>query len=153
MGYVVADLDAAVAELQRTLPLEVTIRETMEGQGVEAVMCEGGGGAVELIRPLDPEGAIARYMAKRGEGFHHVAFAVHDVEAALDELRGRGAELIDEHGAHRPRRARRRVRPPPLDPRRADRARSRPAATGLGRLAAWRPGASSSASRAAPSCG
>ena len=98
VGYVVADLDAAVAELQRTLPLEVTIRETMEAQGVEAVMCEGGGAAVELIRPLDPEGAIARFMEKRGEGFHHVAFAVPDVEAALDELRGRGAELIDEHG-------------------------------------------------------
>ena len=98
VGYVVADLDAAVAELQRTLPLEVTIRETMEAQGVEAVMCEGGGAAVELIRPLDPEGAIARFMEKRGEGFHHVAFAVPDVDAALDELRGRGAELIDEHG-------------------------------------------------------
>ena len=98
VGYVVADLDAALAELQRTLPLAVTVRETMEAQGVEAVMCEGGGGAVELIRPLDPDGAIARFMAKRGEGFHHVAFAVPDVEAALDELRGRGAELIDEHG-------------------------------------------------------
>ena len=98
VGYVVADLDAALAGLLRTLPLEVTVRETMEAQGVEAVMCEGGGAAVELIRPLDPEGAIARFMAKRGEGFHHVAFAVPDVEAALEELRGRGAELIDEHG-------------------------------------------------------
>jgi methylmalonyl-CoA/ethylmalonyl-CoA epimerase len=98
VGYVVADLDAAIAELRRTLPLEVTARETMEAQGVEAVMCEGGGGAVELIRPLDPEGAIARFMATRGEGFHHVAFAVPDVDAALDELRGRGAELIDERG-------------------------------------------------------
>ena len=62
-------------------------------------MCEGAGGAVELIRPLDPEGAIARFMAKRGEGFHHVAFAVDDLEAALDDAaRARGAELIDEHG-------------------------------------------------------
>jgi len=98
VGYVVADLDAAVAALRATLPLEVTMRETMAEQGVEALMCEGGGGAVELIRPLDPDGAIARYMATRGEGFHHVAFAVHDVEAALDDLRRRGAELIDEHG-------------------------------------------------------
>ena len=73
VGYVVADLDAAVAELRRTLPLEVTVRETMEAQGVEAVMCEGGGAAVELIRPLDPEGAIARFMAKRGEGFHRTS--------------------------------------------------------------------------------
>ena len=98
VGYVVSDLDAAVAALRATLPLEVTVRETMTEQGVEALMCEGGGGAVELIRPLDHDGAIARYMATRGEGFHHVAFAVHDVEAALDDLRRRGAELIDEHG-------------------------------------------------------
>jgi methylmalonyl-CoA/ethylmalonyl-CoA epimerase len=98
VGYVVADLDAAIAGLRATFPLEVTVRETMREQGVEAVMCEGGGGAVELIRPLDPEGAIGRFMAKRGEGFHHVAFAVPDVEAALAELRARGAELIDERG-------------------------------------------------------
>jgi methylmalonyl-CoA/ethylmalonyl-CoA epimerase len=98
VAYVVADLDRALEGLQATFPLEVTIRETMTEQGVEAVMCEGGGAAVELIRPLDPDGAIARYMATRGEGFHHVAFAVDDVEAALDELRRRGAELIDEHG-------------------------------------------------------
>lgn len=98
VGYVVADLDAAVAALRATLPLEVTIRETMTGQGVEALMCEGGGVAIELIRPLDADGAIARYMANRGEGFHHVAFAVGDIEAALDDLRRRGAELIDEHG-------------------------------------------------------
>ena len=98
MGYVVADLDAAVAGLTATLPMQVTLRETMREQGVEAVMCEGGGGAVELIRPLDSEGAIARFMAKRGEGFHHVAFAVPDIEAALEGLRARGAELIDEHG-------------------------------------------------------
>ena len=98
VGYVVADLDAALAELRATLPLEVTVRETMDDQGVEALMCSGGGGGVELIRPLDPEGAIARYMAKRGEGFHHVAFEVADVDAALAELRARGAELIDERG-------------------------------------------------------
>lgn len=98
VGYVVADLDAALAALQATLPLEVTVRETMTAQGVEALMCEGAGGAVELIRPLDPDGAIARYMAARGEGFHHVAFTVDDIEAALDDLRARGAELIDEHG-------------------------------------------------------
>ena len=98
VGYVVSDLDAAVAALRATLPLEVTVRETMTEQGVEALMCEGGGGAVELIRPLDADGAIARYMAKRGEGFHHVAFAVDDIEATLDDLRQRGAELIDEHG-------------------------------------------------------
>ena len=59
----------------------------MEAQGVEARdAARAPAGAVELIRPLDPEGAIARFMANRGEGFHHVAFAVPDVDATLAEL-------------------------------------------------------------------
>ena len=98
VGYVVADLDAAVAEFARAFDASVTVREVMEAQGVEAVMLEGGGGAVELIRPLDPEGAIARFMAKRGEGFHHVAIAVHGLDATLEGLAARGVELIDARG-------------------------------------------------------
>ncbi len=99
VGYVVADLDAALARMSAAFDLTVVVREVMQAQGVEALMAEGGGGgAVELIRPLDPDGAIARFMATRGEGFHHVAFAVPDVDAALSDLRGRGAELIDERG-------------------------------------------------------
>ncbi len=97
VGYVVADLDAGLAALERTVPVEVAVREVMESQGVEALMAvTGGGGAIELITPLDPEGAIARFLASRGEGFHHVAFAVPDVDAALDALRGRGVEVVDE---------------------------------------------------------
>lgn len=97
VGYVVADLDAGLAALARAFPVEVTVREVMPAQGVEALMAVGaGGGAIELITPLDPEGAIARFLAARGEGFHHVAFAVPDVDAALAALRARGAEVIDE---------------------------------------------------------
>ena len=98
VGYVVADLDVALAVLGRTFAVAVTHREVMGVQGVEALMCEGGGGAVELITPLDPQGAIARFMERRGEGFHHVAFAVPDIEAALADLSSRGVELIDRHG-------------------------------------------------------
>jgi methylmalonyl-CoA/ethylmalonyl-CoA epimerase len=97
VGYVVADLDAGLAALTRTVPVEVTVREVMEAQGVEALMAvTGGGGAIELITPLDPGGAIARFLESRGEGFHHVAFAVPDVDDALEALRARGAEVIDE---------------------------------------------------------
>lgn len=97
VGYVVGDLDAGLAALGRSFPVEVTVREVMQAQGVEALMATGaGGGAVELITPLDPEGAIARFLASRGEGFHHVAFAVPDVDAALAALRDRGVEVIDE---------------------------------------------------------
>jgi methylmalonyl-CoA/ethylmalonyl-CoA epimerase len=98
VGYVVADLDAGVAALERTFAVAVTHREVMRAQGVEALMCEGAGGAVELIRPLDPEGAIARFMEKRGEGFHHVALAVPDLDATLAALGARGVELIDQRG-------------------------------------------------------
>lgn len=95
VGYVVADLDRAVAELDRALGLAPVLREVMGDQGVEAVLCGGEGGQVELIMPLDSEGAIARFMEARGEGFHHVAFTVPDLEAALGDLSSRGVELID----------------------------------------------------------
>lgn len=100
VGYVVADLDAAIADLQARFATTVQVREVMESQGVEAAMCATDGGLIELISPLDPDGAIARFMAKRGEGFHHVAFAVPDAALALNALRQAGAELLDE----RPRR-------------------------------------------------
>lgn len=95
VGYVVADLDAAIARLDHLLSAPVTVRETMHSQGVEAAMCATDGGLIELITPLDPEGAIARFLEKRGEGFHHVAFSVPDARAALADLAARGAELID----------------------------------------------------------
>jgi methylmalonyl-CoA/ethylmalonyl-CoA epimerase len=95
IAYVVADLDAALPAFTGRLGMRVGVRETMDEQGVEAVMLDAGDGHVELIRPLDPEGAIARFLEKRGEGLHHVAYAVDDVAAALDALRAEGAELID----------------------------------------------------------
>ena len=95
VGYVVADLDAAIAQLESLAGTSVGVREVMPEQGVEAAMCATDGGLVELITPLDPEGAIARFLEKRGEGFHHVAFAVPDAAAALEALAAAGAELID----------------------------------------------------------
>jgi methylmalonyl-CoA epimerase len=100
VAYVVADIDAALERLGDSFGLRPALREVMGDQGVEAVLCGPPGGAVELIRPLDAESPIARFLEARGEGMHHVAFEVDDLAAALDDLRRRGAELIDE----RPRR-------------------------------------------------
>lgn len=96
VGYVVADLDAAIARLEGLAGTHVTVREVMDGQGVEAAMCATAGGLIELITPLDEDGAIARFLRSRGEGFHHVAFSVPDAAAALAALADAGAELIDE---------------------------------------------------------
>jgi methylmalonyl-CoA/ethylmalonyl-CoA epimerase len=100
VAYVVADIDAALERLGATFGLRPALREVMADQGVEAALCGPAGAAVELIRPLDADGAIARFLDARGEGLHHVAFEVDDLDAALAGLRARGAELIDERPRH-----------------------------------------------------
>jgi methylmalonyl-CoA/ethylmalonyl-CoA epimerase len=96
VAYVVHDLDAALPSFTDRYGLRVEIREVMPEQGVEALMLRAGEGGIELIAPVDPECGVARYLDKRGEGLHHVAFEVDDLEAALARLRAEGAELIDE---------------------------------------------------------
>jgi methylmalonyl-CoA/ethylmalonyl-CoA epimerase len=96
VAYVVADLDAAIPHFIERYGMAVEVREVMSEQGVEAVALGVGPGQVELIQPLDDESPIARFLASRGEGFHHVAYEVDDLEAALAELRAAGEELIDQ---------------------------------------------------------
>jgi methylmalonyl-CoA/ethylmalonyl-CoA epimerase len=96
VAHVVRSVDAALPGFQERIGMTVELRETMTEQAVEAVLLRAGDSYVELIEPLDPEGPIARFLESRGEGFHHVAYEVDDLEAALDELRGGGAELIDQ---------------------------------------------------------
>ena len=96
VGYAVEDIDAALPTFTERFGLPVETREVMDDQGVEAVALGVGPGHVELIRPLDADGAVGRFIARRGQGLHHVAFEVEDLDAALDELRDSGAELIDE---------------------------------------------------------
>jgi methylmalonyl-CoA/ethylmalonyl-CoA epimerase len=96
VAYVVADLDVAIAHFVARFGIHVEVREVMTEQAVEAAALGVGPGQIELIQPLDPDGPIARFLASRGEGFHHVAYEVDDLEAALDELREAGEELIDQ---------------------------------------------------------
>jgi methylmalonyl-CoA epimerase len=70
-------------------------RETVTDQGVEAVLLDVGDGHVELLRPLSPETAVGKFVAKRGPGLHHVAYAVTDIAATLSKLSEAGVELID----------------------------------------------------------
>ena len=95
VGIVVQDLDAAAASYER-LGFRHGERFDVPAQGIVAIVYRAGPGYMELIQPTDPEGAIGRYMAKRGEGTHHVAYAVDDVEATLARLKAAGVRLIDE---------------------------------------------------------
>src|SRR3954454_8145283 len=71
-------------------------REVVEEQGVEAVLLEIGEGHVELLKPLGPDTAVGKFLASRGPGLHHVAYQTSDIDAALDEAKAAGLELIDE---------------------------------------------------------
>jgi methylmalonyl-CoA/ethylmalonyl-CoA epimerase len=96
VGVAVSDLDRATAIYEATFGMPVAHRETVEAQGVEAVLLDVGDGHVELLRPLGPETAVGRFISKRGEGLHHVAYRVGDIDAALAKLDEAGVELIDE---------------------------------------------------------
>ncbi len=96
VGVAVEDIDAAVALYRDSLGLLLEHREVVEEQGVDAALLAVGDGHVELLAPLGPDTAVGRYLAKRGAGLHHVAYAVDDIDAALESLRAAGARLIDE---------------------------------------------------------
>jgi methylmalonyl-CoA epimerase len=95
VGYVVADLDAEIAVYRDTLGMPVGVREVMPEQGVDAVLRGAGPSYVELIAPVTEDTGVARFLAKKGPGMHHVAFAVPHLESTLRELEAEGVELID----------------------------------------------------------
>ena len=93
----VRDLDATLAGYADRYGVEPLYRETVESQGVEEAMIPMGGSFVQVLRPLAPDTPVGRFIETRGEGLHHVAFAVVDIEAALDHLADRDVPLIDRH--------------------------------------------------------
>jgi methylmalonyl-CoA epimerase len=95
VAVAVADLDAAVARHVRLFGAEVASREVVTSQGVEEVMIRIGGSSLQLLSPLGPDTPVGRFLARRGEGLHHIAYAVPDIDAALAHLLSEGAEMID----------------------------------------------------------
>ena len=96
VGVAVSDLEAAVTLYEDTLGMDLVHRETVEEQGVEAVLLAVGDSHVELLRPLSAETTVGKFIERRGEGLHHVAYRTDDIEATLDELRANDVALIDE---------------------------------------------------------
>ena len=95
VGVAVADLAAARALYEQVLGLEVTHEEVIEDQGVHELLLSAGDAFVQLVAPLSPDTPVGRFLARRGEGVHHVGYAVPDVAAALADLRAQGVEVIE----------------------------------------------------------
>jgi methylmalonyl-CoA/ethylmalonyl-CoA epimerase len=96
VGVAVADLDEALATYERLFGAELEHRRSVPDQGVEAAAVRVGDGRVELLRPLEDDTPVGRFLAKRGPGMHHVAYEVADLEATLEQLARAGADLIDK---------------------------------------------------------
>jgi methylmalonyl-CoA/ethylmalonyl-CoA epimerase len=116
VGIACRDLEESVARYCSVFGLTVTSRETNEEQGVREAMllvasAEPGGSAggaaglggasyIQLLEPLSPDSPVGKFMARRGEGIHHIGYAVTDVRSALAEVAGTGVRLIDQRPRH-----------------------------------------------------
>jgi methylmalonyl-CoA/ethylmalonyl-CoA epimerase len=96
VAVIVEDLDEALSVYRDALGLVVAKRETIPEQDVKMAFLPSGDSEIELLEPIHPDSGIGRYLARRGEGMHHICLEVDDIETTLAELKGRGAQLIDE---------------------------------------------------------
>jgi methylmalonyl-CoA/ethylmalonyl-CoA epimerase len=96
VGIATNDLEAAVERYRSAFGVEPWHRETIEDQGVEEVLFRVGTSYLQLLRALGPDTPVGRFLAKRGEGVHHVGYRVRDLRAALVRLKEAGVQLVDE---------------------------------------------------------
>jgi methylmalonyl-CoA/ethylmalonyl-CoA epimerase len=94
IGVAVPDLDAALSFYRDVLSIDPHPVETADGAAIVSLTL--GESEVELLSPRDPDGPIARFLAKRGPGIHHICYRVNDLDAALERCRTAGYRLIDE---------------------------------------------------------
>jgi methylmalonyl-CoA epimerase len=96
IAIAVRDMDTALGFYRDTLGLEVSERRDVPEEGVEIAFLPAGEGEIELIRPLEEDNGVGRFIEKRGEGLHHVCLAVEDIEPAVERLRAAGARLLSD---------------------------------------------------------
>ncbi len=107
VGVACRDLDQAIGLYQATFGLEVVSLEVHEAQGVrEAMLRVGAGGPaagpgyVQLLEPLAPDTPVGKFLARRGEGIHHIGYGVTDISAAMSAIGATGVRLLDERPRH-----------------------------------------------------
>lgn len=105
LGVAVRSIDQALKFYRDQLGLTVSLRETVPHEKVHAAMLPVGASRIELLEATEPDSVIAKFIEKRGEGLHHVALTVPDLNAAVARLKAAGARLVNEPrtgaGGHR----------------------------------------------------
>jgi len=96
IGIAVKNLEESIAYYQNILGLKCYAVEEVKDQKVKTAFFMVGKTKIELLESTDPEGPIGKFIEKRGEGIHHLAYAVNGIENAITELEGKGVQMIDK---------------------------------------------------------
>ena len=106
IGIAVKSLAEAIKVYEEAMGLKVSGFDQVDEQGVRVAMLNIGESRIELLEPTGPESPIEKFITKRGEGIHHIALRVQNIEESLERLRATGVRLIDNtprRGAHNTR--------------------------------------------------
>jgi methylmalonyl-CoA/ethylmalonyl-CoA epimerase len=95
LGIAVRSISDSLAFYREALGLELAGTETIEDQGVQVALLPVGESRIELLEPFSEETPVGRFIARRGEGLHHICYEVDDLASKIDELRSRGVRLLD----------------------------------------------------------
>jgi methylmalonyl-CoA/ethylmalonyl-CoA epimerase len=96
VAIAVNDLEAAIAYYRETFGCEVEHREVVESDGVEEALLRVADSYIQLLTPTRDDSPVAKYLANKGEGLHHIGYRVADVGVALDSVKEHGHRVIDE---------------------------------------------------------
>ncbi len=96
IALAVNDIEEAIKHYHDVWGLDVSHREVIADQGVEEVMLPVGEGNLQLLHPTGPDTIVGRFLSRRGEGLHHIAYEVDDLESTLEHLKAKGVQLVDE---------------------------------------------------------
>jgi methylmalonyl-CoA/ethylmalonyl-CoA epimerase len=96
VGVVVQSADEALKFYRDALGLTVTDDRVIEDQGVRGILLKIGNSEIELLEPTREDSGVAKFLASRGEGMHHICFESDDVDAEIEAARAKGIQLIDE---------------------------------------------------------
>ncbi len=96
LAIVVADIEGALAFWRDALGLPLGEVSDVPSEAVRVAFLEAGEAHIELLEPTSSDSGVAKYLDKRGPGMHHICLEVPDIEAALEQLKAKGVELINE---------------------------------------------------------